>query len=452
MFKRILIANRGEIALRVIRTCRELGIEVVAVFTPFDKDSLHVRAADFNHPIESTSGYLAMEELLDISRKTGAQAIHPGYGFLSESAAFAELCEENGLIFIGPSANTIRLAGDKAKARNAAVAAGVPIVPGSPGLVNSSNALEIAKGIGYPVLIKAAGGGGGRGMRLVNNPAELIPNLQSAAQESKAYFNNGDLYLEKYIANPRHIEIQILADHFGNVIHLGERECSIQRRHQKLIEESPSLALSPELRNEIGAAAVRLAKQVGFNGAGTVEFLFSENKYYFMEINARIQVEHPVTEMVTGLDIVRKQLRVAFGEPLKFNQEDIIQRVRGWSIECRLNAEDPHNNFLPSPGIISAYLPPGGYAVRIDSAAYTGYAVNPRYDSMFGKLIVWGNTRGEAIRRMERALNEFYIEGIRTTIPFHQWVMGHALFRRGELSTGFVQKHWIDRISNAKIV
>ncbi|MHB1420712.1 MAG: acetyl-CoA carboxylase biotin carboxylase subunit [Bacillota bacterium] len=452
MFKKILIANRGEIALRIIRTCREHSIGTVAVFTPLDKDSLHVKAADQCHPLESHNGYLAMDEILAIAKSTGVQAIHPGYGFLSESAIFAELCEDAGLVFIGPGANTIGLAGDKAKARNAASAAGVPVVPGSSGIINANNALEISNKIGYPLFVKATGGGGGRGMRLVSSPAELMPSIQSAAQEAKACFNNSDLYMEKYITNPRHIEIQILADHFGNVIHLGERECSIQRRHQKLIEESPSLALTPELRIEMGEAAVRLAKQVGYHGAGTVEFLFSDNKYYFMELNARIQVEHPVTEMVTGVDIVRKQLRIASGEPLRLNQSDIFNRIRGWAMECRLNAEDPHNNFTPSPGIISAYLPPGGYGVRVDSAAYTGYTVTPNYDSMLGKLIVWGNTRGEAIRRMERALSEFCVEGIRTTIPFHQWLMLHPLFRRGDISTEFVQKHWIDRINNAKIV
>lgn len=443
MFKKILIANRGEIALRIIRACRELDIETVAVFSEADREALHVRAADEAvciGPAATGKSYLHIPNIISAAELTGVEAIHPGYGFLSENARFAEICESCGITFIGPTAETIEKMGDKAKARQTMIAAGVPVVPGSPGPVDDLDSAEsIAGKIGYPVLIKASAGGGGKGMRVAQNAKELAKSIQAAQTEAQAAFGNPEIYLEKYVEEPRHIEFQILADKYGNVIHLGERDCSMQRRNQKLLEESPSSALSPELRARMGRTAVEAAKTVNYSNAGTIEFLLDKyGNYYFIEMNTRIQVEHPVTEFVSGLDLVKEQIRLAAGEPLGMKQEDI--QIRGWAIECRINAEDPDKNFLPSPGTLEIYHVPGGPGVRVDSAAYQGYQIPRYYDSMIGKLIVWGATRDEAIQRMKRALEEFVIEGVKTTIPFHLKVLDNAFFRRGEVYTNFIQR------------
>lgn len=443
MFKKILIANRGEIALRVIRACRELEIETVAVFSEADRDALHVRAADEAvciGPAATAKSYLHIPNIISAAELTGVDAIHPGYGFLSENARFAEICESCGITFIGPSAEIIENMGDKSKARQTMIAAGVPVVPGSPGPVKDpATAAVIAEEIGYPVLIKASAGGGGKGMRVAQNAKELGKAIQAAQSEAQAAFGNPEIYLEKYVEEPRHIEFQILADQFGNVVHLGERDCSMQRRNQKLLEESPSSALNPELRAKMGQVAVHAAKTANYSNAGTLEFLLDKHgNFYFIEMNTRIQVEHPVTELVTGLDLVKEQIRVAAGEPLGYTQDDV--QIRGWAIECRINAENPDKNFMPSPGLIDLYHVPGGPGVRVDSAAYQGYAIPPYYDSMVGKLIVWGKDREEAILRMRRALEEFVIEGVHTTIPFHLRVLDNAFFRRGEIYTNFIQR------------
>lgn len=445
MFRKILIANRGEIAVRINRACREAGIKTVAIYSAVDTEALHVRAADEVCLLASPRGYLAADEIVAIAHKTGAEAIHPGYGFLAESAAFASLCEQHGLIFIGPTPATLNLAGNKALTRELAMKAGVPVIPGSIKEIDGGKEAEdIAAGIGYPLLVKAALGGGGRGMRMVHTPGELAGALQGASREAASSFGCGNLYLEKLIIEPRHIEFQVLADRYGHVIYLVERECSIQRRHQKLVEETPSVAITPEMRRKIGAAAVRITQAVNYTGVGTVEFLLdSAGNFYFIEMNARLQVEHGITELVTGIDLVKEQLRIAAGLPLNHIQEE--PSWQGWAIECRLNAEDPSRGFLPCPGQITTYLPPGGYGVRLDSAAYHGYQIPFNYDSMFGKLMAWGNNRGEAIKRMQRALAEFTVEGIPTTIPFSSWVLAHPLFQRGAISTSFIDKQWIEQ-------
>lgn len=443
MFKKILIANRGEIALRIIRACREMNIETVAVFSEADRDALHVKAADQAvciGPNASAKSYLNIPNIISAATLTGVDAIHPGYGFLSENARFAEICESSGITFIGPTPLAIETMGDKATARKTMIEAGVPVVPGSKEIITDIDAAaKIADEIGYPVLIKASAGGGGKGMRVAQNEKELVKSIQAAQAEAQAAFGNSEVYLEKYVEEPRHIEFQILADQFGNVVHLGERDCSMQRRHQKLLEESPSSALTPELRKEMGEAAIKAVKAANYSSVGTIEFLLDKHsQFFFIEMNTRIQVEHPVTELVTGVDLIKEQIRIAAGEPLSFKQEDI--EIRGWAIECRINAENPEKNFLPSPGTIQYYHVPGGPGVRVDSAVYQGYTIPPYYDSMVGKVIVWGVDREEAIQRMKRALEEFVIEGIHTTIPFHLKVLDNAFFRRGEVYTNFIQR------------
>ncbi|MCL6448991.1 MAG: acetyl-CoA carboxylase biotin carboxylase subunit [Armatimonadetes bacterium] len=443
MFRKILIANRGEIALRIIRACRELGIQTAVIYSEADRDSLPARLADEAFcvgPAPAAQSYLNIPNIISAAMVSGAEAIHPGYGFLSENAGFAEICEKMELTFIGPPAAVMEKMGDKAAAREAASRAGVPVVPGSPGpLRGEEEALEVAEEVGYPVLVKACAGGGGRGMRPAHGPEELRRAVQTAQAEARAAFGDDRVYVEKYLEEPRHIEFQILGDRSGNVVHLGERECSLQRRHQKLIEESPSPALTPRLRREMGEMAVRVVRAVGYVNAGTVEFLLDRNQnFYFLEMNPRLQVEHPVTEMVTGLDLVKEQIRLAAGEPLGFAREDI--RPRGWAVECRINAEDPGRDFAPSPGVINVYLPPGGPGVRLDSAVYPGWRVPPHYDSLLAKLVTWGRDREEAVRRMQRALEEFVIEGVKTTIPFHRQVLANPLFRRGEISTRFIER------------
>ncbi|BCU81588.1 biotin carboxylase 1 [Polycladomyces abyssicola] len=444
MFQKVLIANRAEIAVRVIRACRELGIQTVAVYSEADKDALHVKLADEAYcigPAPSRDSYLNMTNLMSTATLIGADAIHPGYGFLAENADFAELCAACGITFIGPHPSAITKMGDKTTARETMKEAGVPTVPGTEGIIEDiDEAVTVAREIGFPVIVKATAGGGGKGMRVVHSEEELKRAIRMAQQEAEANFGNPGVYLEKFLIEPRHIEIQVLADNHGNVIHLGERDCSIQRRYQKLVEEAPSPALTPELRERMGQAAVAAAKAVNYSGAGTVEFLLDkEGNFYFMEMNTRIQVEHPVTELVTGIDLVKEQIRIAAGEPLSVKQEDV--RFDGWSIECRINAEDPDRNFIPSPGEIQFYLPPGGPGVRVDSAAYTGYRIPPYYDSMIAKLIVWGKDREEAINRMRRALQEFAIDGVKTTIPFHLKLMQHPQFVSGDFHIQFLEKN-----------
>jgi len=441
-FRKILIANRGEIACRIIWTCKEMGIRTVAVHSEADRDSLHVRFADEAVCIgraPSAQSYLNIPSVIAAAEITNVDAIHPGYGFLAESAYFAEICEACNIKFIGPRASVISMMGDKVEARRAMKEAGLPILPGSPDpLTSEEEALGLAREIGYPVIVKAAAGGGGRGMRIVRTEEELGPAMQTASNEAAAAFKNGDIYIERYIERPRHIEIQVLADEHGNCIHLGERDCSIQRRHQKLLEEAPSPVLTPELRARMGEAAVEACKRVGYANAGTIEFLLDEDgRFYFMEMNTRIQVEHPVTEMVTLLDIVRNQILVAEGQPLGYKQEDVD--IRGHAIECRINAENPET-FAPSPGLITAFNLPGGPGVRVDTAAYPGYYVPPFYDSMIGKLIVLARTRELAIARMRRALEAMVVEGIKTTIPLHLAIMSDPYFRAGEYSTKFMEQ------------
>lgn len=444
MFKKILVANRGEIAVRIIRACRELGIETVAVYSEADRESLHVKMADEAYCIGPPSlkeSYLNLTNLMSVATLTEADAIHPGYGFLSENADFAEICRECNITFIGPPPEAIQLMGDKAAARKTMRQAGVPIVPGSEGLVESEEeAIMVAEEIGYPVLIKATAGGGGRGIRVVRTKEELIKNFLITKNEAEAAFGHPGIYIEKYIEDFRHVEIQVMADQYGHIVHLGERDCTIQRRLQKLIEEAPSPALTPEKREEMGKAAVQAARAVNYVGAGTVEFIYDrDGNFYFMEMNTRIQVEHPVTELITGIDLVKEQITVASGQPLSFTQEDV--QLNGWAIECRINAEDPDRNFRPSPGQIEIYLPPGGPGVRVDSSVYSGYSISPHYDSMIAKLIVWGRSREEAIQRMQRALDEFVIEGIDTTIPFHRRVLNHEAFIKGDFNTRFLENY-----------
>ena len=440
-FSKILIANRGEIALRILRTCEEMGIATVAVHSTVDRHALHVELADEAVCIgeaPSSKSYLNIPNIIAAALTRGATAIHPGYGFLAENARFAEICADHNLTFIGPTADAMRAMGDKSTAKATMQRVEVPTVPGSEGLLqNVEEAAQLAAKIGYPVIIKATAGGGGRGMRLVQAPEELSKMFMAAQGEAEAAFGNPGVYLEKFVENPRHIEFQILADSHGNVVHLGERDCSIQRRHQKLLEEAPSAVLDPDLREKMGTAAVRAAQSIHYVGAGTVEFLVDHaGRFYFMEMNTRIQVEHPVTEMVTGIDLIAEQIRIAQGDRLQFTQADI--QLRGHSIECRINAEDPDHNFRPNPGRISGYLAPGGLGVRMDSHVYTDYEIPPYYDSLIGKLIVWGPDRATAIRRMKRALRECAITGLPTTISFHQKVLEHPKFLKGEVYTNFV--------------
>jgi len=442
MFKKVLIANRGEIALRVILACREMGIRTVAVYSEADETSLHVRFADEDvciGPPRASDSYLNVPAIISAAEITGADAIHPGYGFLSESAYLAEVCEACHIKFIGPSPQVIRLMGDKARARRAMKKAGVPVLPGSEGTLESEDqAIKVAAEIGYPVLIKATAGGGGRGMRVVRSAPEMARAYRTASREAEAAFGVPDVYLEKYLENPRHIEFQILGDHFGNVVHLGERECSIQRRHQKLVEESPSPALSEKVRKKLGAVVVQAAREVQYANAGTFEFLMDgDGKFYFMEANTRLQVEHGVTEFVTGVDIVKEQLRVAAGERLSFKQGDI--RFQGHAIECRVNAECP-DTFVPSPGTISAFSLPGGPGIRVDTAMYGEAVVTPYYDSLIAKVMAYGRDRDEALARMTRALEMMVVEGIKTSIPMHLRILADPDFRAGRMSTGFMER------------
>lgn len=445
MIKKLLIANRGEIAVRIIRACRELGIETVAVYSEADKESLHVRLADEAYcigPTASAKSYLNFTNIMSVATLTNVDAIHPGYGFLAENADFAEICAECNITFVGPSPEAINKMGTKDVARETMKLAGVPIVPGSNGIVKDiDDALAIANEITYPVIIKATAGGGGKGIRVARTKEELIKGVSITQQEAQTAFGNPGVYIEKFIEDFRHVEIQVLADNHGNVVHLGERDCSIQRRLQKLLEETPSPAITEAKRKEMGDAAVSAAQAVNYSGAGTVEFIFDHNtgEFYFMEMNTRIQVEHPVTEMVTGIDLIKQQILVASGEKLPFTQEEIT--FNGWSIECRINAENPDKNFMPSPGKITMYLPPGGLGVRVDSAAYPGYTIPPFYDSMIAKVITYGATRAEAIAKMKRALHEFVIEGIDTTIPFHLRLLENDTFVSGDFNTKFLELH-----------
>jgi acetyl-CoA carboxylase, biotin carboxylase subunit len=443
MFRKVLIANRGEIALRVIRACRELGIRTVAVYSEADRESLHVRFADEDvciGPPPARESYLNIPRLIAAAEITGAEAIHPGYGFLAENAEFAEICERTDIAFIGPTADQIRMMGDKAVARRTMADVGVPTVPGSAGAVEDPEAaLAAAREIGFPVLIKAAAGGGGKGMRVGASEDVFLQQFQMAQNEARSAFGDPSVYLEKYLARPRHIEIQVLGDKHGRLIHLGERECSIQRRHQKLIEEAPSAALTPELRAAMGEAAVRGASAIGYVSAGTIEFLLDEDgSFYFMEMNTRIQVEHPVTELVTGIDLVKEQIRIAAGAPLSLPDGPVT--LRGHAIECRINAEDPARNFAPSPGTITIFHPPGGPGVRVDTHVYGGYMVPPHYDSLIGKVITYGGTREEAIARMRLALESLIIEGIHTTTPFLLELMQDPHYVAGDVDTKFVER------------
>ncbi len=442
MFKKILIANRGEIALRIIWACKELGLKTVAVYSEADRDSLHVRFADEAvciGPAKSKDSYLNIPRIIAAAEISGADAIHPGFGFLSEKPDFVEALEACKIAFIGPGVEAVRKMGDKAVARETMIRAGLPVLPGSDGpLPDVETAKRVAEKIKYPVIIKASAGGGGRGMRVCWNAEELEKNMLTAQTEAGAAFGSSEVYMEKYLVSPRHIEIQLMADHHGNVIHLGERECSVQRRHQKLLEEAPSAVVTPELRAKMGAAAVAGAKAVDYRNAGTMEFLLDEDgSYYFMEMNTRIQVEHPVTESVTGMDLIKAQIRVAAGEKMNLTQEHI--RLAGHAIECRINAEDPVT-FAPSPGLITTFHPPGGPGVRLDTHAYAGYFVSPHYDSMIAKLIVYAPTRLEAIARMHRALDSFVIEGIKTSIPLQKKILEDADFMAGKLSTKFMER------------
>ena len=443
MIKKVLIANRGEIAVRIIRACREMGIETVAVYSEADREALHTKLADEAvciGPASSGDSYLSMDRIISATIVTGADAIHPGFGFLSENAKFAELCERCHITFIGPKSSVIASLGNKQKARNTMIQAGVPVIPGSEKSVEEvTEAASIADQIGYPVIIKAALGGGGKGMRTAYSPKEFAQSFQTAQKEAKMAFGDGTMYLEHYVENPRHIEFQILADHYGNVIHLGERDCSIQRNHQKMIEESPSIALSEELREKMGEAAVRAAKAAGYVNAGTIEFLLDKSgAFYFMEMNTRIQVEHPVTEWVTGIDLVKEQIRITSRQPLSCTQDEL--QLTGHAIECRINAENPKKGFRPSPGTITDMYLPGGKGVRIDTAIYPGYSIPPYYDSMIAKLIVWAKDRQEAIQKMQSALGEMVIEGVHTNIDYQYEILNHPDYLSGNVDVGFIQK------------
>ncbi|MBS5861165.1 acetyl-CoA carboxylase biotin carboxylase subunit [bacterium] len=441
MFKKVLIANRGEIAVRIIRACREIGIPTVAIYSQADANSLHVRLATEAYcigPAQSAKSYLSIPAIISAALVSGADAIHPGYGFMSERADFAEICEKHGIKFIGPTSEAMRKMGDKATARKTMIENNVPVTPGTGILKTPQEVKEFAKKAGYPIILKATAGGGGKGMRIVRSDDEVETNMNLCQSEAQNFFGNPDVYAEKFLENPRHIEVQILGDQYGNVVHLGERDCSIQRRHQKLLEEAPSPAIDEATRKEMGAAAVRAAKAINYEGAGTCEFLLDhDGKWYFMEMNTRIQVEHCVTEMISNIDLVREQIMVASGEPLDFTQDDII--LRGHAIECRINAENPEKDFMPNPGQITGYVTPGGFGVRVDSHAYQDYKIPPYYDSMIGKLICWGRTRNEARRRMYRALKEYVITGVETTIPFHQAIIEDPVFMSGNFNTGFIE-------------
>lgn len=444
MLEKVLVANRSEIALRIIRACQELGVPSVAVYSDADAEALHVRSADeavHIGPPPAGKSYLNIEALINAAKETGADAIHPGYGFLAENASFAAACEEAGLTYVGPSSEAIAKMGDKSAARRVAQKADVPVVPGSEEISSADHALEAAGEIGYPVMVKAASGGGGRGIRVAEDEEELRKAVQVAKQEAEKAFGDGSLYLEKLLVGPRHVEVQVMADHHGSAIHLYERECSMQRRRQKVLEEAPSPGISPETRDKMTAAAVRLTKEAGYTNAGTLEFLVdAEENFYFIEMNTRIQVEHPVTEMLTGVDLVKEQIQVAAGEPLSIKQEDVP--FEGWAMEFRINAEDPDQDFMPSPGEISALEVPGGPGVRVDSAIYQGYEIPPFYDSLVGKLIVWSLTRKEAIARARRALREYRIEGVKTTIPLHLRLLDDEAFRSGDYHTGYLEE-WL---------
>ena len=445
MFDKVLIANRGEIAVRIIRACRELAVKTVAVFSEADRAALHVRMADEAYPIgppAARESYLVVEKLIDVAKRSGAQAVHPGYGFLSERAHFARACADAGLVFIGPTPEAIDAMGDKVEARKRMIAAKVPVVPGSGGTLDDEEEIVAAAvSIGFPVMLKAAAGGGGKGMRLVSAEGEIRAAARAARSEAKSAFGDDRVYVERFVDSPRHIEVQVLGDTHGNVVHVYERECSIQRRHQKVIEESPSPALDAKTREAMGQVAVQAARAVRYVGAGTVEFLVdAKRNFYFLEMNTRIQVEHPVTEMVTGIDLVRAQIEVAAGAPLPFRQDEIHQR--GWALECRIYAEDPENNFLPAPGRITRLREPGGLGVRNDSGVYEGFEVSIHYDPMISKLVAWGATREEAIARMERALSEYVIHGPTTNIEFHRWILRHPRFRRGDFDTRFIQQEF----------
>ena len=449
MFKKVLIANRGEIALRIIRACKELGIATVAIYSQADSESLHVSLADEAYcigPAQSAKSYLHIPAIISVALTSGADAIHPGYGFMAERADFVDICDEHHIKFIGPSSQAMRAMGDKASARATMIASNVPVTPGT-GLVESVDEVrDFAHKVGFPVIIKATAGGGGKGMRIVREDSELEDAFNLCRNEAKNAFGNPEVYVEKYLENPRHIEVQILADSFGNVVHLGERDCSIQRRHQKLLEEAPSPAISEDIRKAMGQAAVNAAKAINYEGAGTIEFLLDESnpkdkKWYFMEMNTRVQVEHCVSEMISGVDIVKEQVRVAAGQRLSVKQEDIC--LRGHAIECRINAEDPDRDFMPFAGKIEGYIAPGGFGVRVDSHVYTGYKIPPYYDSMVGKLICWGKDREDARLRMLRALNEYVITGIKTTIPFHREILNDDVFISGNFNTSFLEKSFM---------
>ena len=444
MFKKVLIANRGEIAVRIIRACRELSIRCVAVYSTADRTSLHAQIADESvciGPAATKDSYLNMNAIIQAAKNTGAEAIHPGFGFLSENAEFAKLCEENGIVFIGPSYKSIEMLGDKAAAKETMAAAGVPVIPGSKGAVkNLKEAKKIAEKAGYPVLVKASAGGGGRGIRRVDSPDELEAQMTAAQQEAKNFFGDDAVYIEKFLINPHHVEIQIIADKHGNYIHLCERDCSMQRRNQKMLEECPSPIVDDELRRKMGAAAVTAAKECGYYNAGTIEFLVDENRdFYFMEMNTRIQVEHPITEEVTGFDLVKAQIEIADGKPLEVKQEDI--KMRGHAIECRINAENPDKGFRPSPGTITALYMPGGPGIRIDGAVYQGYTITPYYDSMISKLIAHGSDREDAINKMRWALSEFIVEGVDTNIDFQLEIIRNADFKAGKYDIGFLGRY-----------
>ena len=448
MFKKLLIANRGEIAVRIARACRELGISPVAVYSDADRASLHVRVADqaiHIGPSPANESYLVIDKIIDAAKKAGAEAIHPGYGFLSENFAFAEAVEQSGLVLVGPPASAMKLMGSKTSARQIAQAAGAPVVPGTVlPLESIEDAERVANEVGYPVMLKAASGGGGKGMRLVRTRKEVASAFSLASSEAASSFNDPAVYIEKYIEAPRHIEIQLIGDRFGNIVYLGERECSLQRRHQKVLEECPSPIVDAELRQRMGEAAVNVARAAGYQNAGTIEFLVDRDRnFYFLEMNTRLQVEHPVTELVTGRDLVHEQLRVARGDSLSFSQDEIV--MRGAAIECRIYAEDPENNFLPSPGRITKLVSPAGPGVRYDSGSYTGWEVPIYYDPLLAKLCVWAETRESAINRLTRVLNEYTVEGIRTTVPFFRAVMRNEEFRRGEFDTGFIDRFWASR-------
>lgn len=450
MFKKILIANRGEIAVRIIRAARELGIVTVAVYSEADKDSLHVKLADEAICIgaaSSADSYLKIPNIISAALITKSEAIHPGYGFLAENASFAKICSQNNIVFIGPSPELINMMGDKATARETAIKHKVPITKGSDGIVpNVEKAKKVAKWITYPVMIKATAGGGGKGMRIAHDEKELVENYIAAQNEAKAAFGNPDVYIEKYVEEPRHVEIQVIGDKFGNVVHLGERDCSIQRRHQKLIEEAPSAGIDAKTRDKMGKFAAKLAKGIGYDSVGTLEFLVDKSmNFYFMEMNTRIQVEHTISEEITGVDLIKEQIRVAAGEKLSFFQKDI--NINGHAIECRINAEDSENGFLPSSGTLEKYIPSGGIGVRVDSHSYQNYDIPPYYDSMIAKLIVKGKNREEAIQRMKRALQEFLIEGVDTTIPFHLRVLDNEDFKKGTIYTNFIETHFKDTLN-----